>query len=146
MKINNKKARKIMGMFEVLNSILLKQAKKKHEDKSRRYETGYLQLECSMQHGESYGWTCEIVSQRMELRDEYIFGENKTLERLSWGGHEPSTVYLYDDSCKYKEFQSVVMFIRAAIKNNGLDGMKFGKIKVVSEMTDYLNFDMEGTQ
>ena len=143
MKMNNKKARKIMGMFDALNLILLNKAKEKHEGKNYRSETGYLQFECSMRHGESYGWTCEVVSQKMELKEGYIFGVNKTITQLAWGGHEPSTVYLYDDFCKYQEFQSVVKFVRAALKNNGLDGMKFGRVKVVSEMTDYLDFDME---
>jgi hypothetical protein len=143
MKMNNKKARKINGMFEVLNSILLKKAKDKREVSTYSYSTGYVQFECSFHHGESYGWTCEVVSQRMELKDGYVFGESKTIEQLAWGGHEPSTVYLYDGSCRYQEFQSVVRFVRAALKNNGLDGMKFGRVKVVSEMTDYLDFDIE---
>ncbi|CAL9960345.1 hypothetical protein VPHK165_0057 [Vibrio phage K165] len=141
MKMSNKKARKIMGMFEVLNSILLSQAKEKHSGNEESFSTGYVQFECDI---EKYtDWSCILLSEKMEISDGYIFGVSKQVSKLAWGGHEPSTVYLYDDPCRYKEFQSVIRFVRAAIKNNGLDGMKFGRIKVVSEMRDYLDFDVE---
>lgn len=58
----------------------------------------------------------------------------------AWGGFQPSVVYLFDGYIRDKsDLSPIVTFLRKAINNGGLDGMSFGTIKVVSNMTDYLN-------
>jgi len=58
----------------------------------------------------------------------------------AWGGLKPTHVYLFDRYFRDKQsLEPIVTFLRKAINNGGLDGMKFGTIEVVSKMADYLN-------
>ncbi len=134
MKINKKKALKLEGMVNLINKMLMDKAREGITDYFDRSEYNEFSIEF---HFFDRDVNCEFKSEKVYCEKDSVNSY------IAWGGHRPSTVYLYDDLCRYEEFDSVVSFIRAAVKNNGLDGMKFGQVKVVSEMTDYLDFTVE---
>lgn len=134
MKMTKKKANQIKGLFATLNAIEISKL-----DSNNLSGVVCTQFDCEISF--SVYPSCTLISDKITWRTDYNL--SKVVPATYSGWHQPSAVYLYDDACKYEEFDAVVRFARAAIRAGGLDKLKYGTIKVVSEMTDYLNFDIK---
>ena len=140
MKMTKKKAKQIKGLFAIINKMEFN--KYKGDDREGKV---YTQFDCDISF--IVYPSCELISDKMTWKRNYSIWNSKTqsfpiVSKPYHGWHKPSAVYLYDDACKYEEFDSVVRFARSAIKAGGLDKLKYGTIKVVSEMVDYLDFEV----
>lgn len=137
----DKYLRKISGLVATLNKL-----EREHCHAVRR---GYSQFESFIfeyrnMRPESYE---HLGTHRIEFHSNkkmMLWGdfdnEVKNHYQPSWGGFQPSTVFLFNGCIRDKsDLSPIVTFLRKAINNGGLDGMEFGTIEVVSNMTDYLN-------
>lgn len=136
MKVNQKKANQIMGMFATLNKIELDKAI------ARGVECRFTEFNCKVAYSEIYGcFDCELTSYGMSMANDYSYSEIKLRPRMSTGGHWPTDQTVWDDPCKYSEFEYVVRFVRNAIRADGLSNMKYASRKVTVDMPDYLAFE-----
>lgn len=144
MKVNQKKANKIMGMFATLNKIELDKAVAK-ENLDKFTTAGFTSFDCVFTKYDFLdSLNCELTSQKM-VRDTIYIGGGKGfvyVSHISFGGHWPTTQTLWDGECKYSEFSEVVRFVRNAIRAGGLSGMKYATHKVTVDMPDYLSFEL----
>ena len=141
MKVNQKKANKIMGLFATLNKIELDIAISK-QDADMCSVPEYIKFDCIIKYSDySECFDCELYSQRMVRESAFVVGRYRYRAALAFGGHWPTTQTLWDDVCSYTEFEYVVMFVRNAIRAGGLKNMKYVTHQVTVDMPDYLNFE-----
>lgn len=144
MKMTQKKANQIKGLYSTLNKIEYNNAMTEHL-KGVYYEnnSGYQEFTCRFRDYDFSDYTyCELTSQSLTLKEKknvngnkYFFGD------FTFGGNKPTTQYIYDDSCSYSDFRLVVEFARKAIKAGGIQNMKGDTHQVTVEMPDYLTFE-----
>ncbi|AUR85569.1 hypothetical protein NVP1076O_64 [Vibrio phage 1.076.O._10N.286.51.B7] len=139
MKVNQKKANQIMGMFATLNKIELDTAKDKHE--KNNYDASFISFECVIEYcGIWKCFTCELISRERFYGHSYLTGT--TYAQYSSGYRKPVAQFIWErDPCTYEGFEYVVRFARNAIRAGGLSNMKHVSHKVTVDMPDYLSFE-----
>lgn len=138
MKMTHKKAQKLMGLVAMINK------SEAELNKKEMYRFTQFDLDIRRYVAVDGPWCIAEFSSDMHMwRSTYSYPIPSLYHTTTNGYHEPSHVTLFDDDVRCEEFGSVVSFIRAAVKAGDLKKMKYGKIEIVSQMTDYLDFEIK---
>ncbi len=142
MKVNQKKANQIKGLFATINKLELDDAISR-QDEETYASPEFVSFNCDIEYSDVYNeFSCELSSQKMIRHMNWVSGKYMYISDLAFGGHWPTTQTLWDDRCSYFEFKYIVMFAREAIKSGGTKFMKYASHKVTVDMPDYLNFEL----
>lgn len=138
MKMTENKARKLMGLVELIN--------RAEAELNKKEMARFIQFDLRITRyvGKSGPWwVAEFASDDHIWLSDYRYPNASLYKTTANGYHEPSHVTLFDDDVCYYEFRSVVSFIRSALKAGDLKKLKYGTVEVVSKMTDYLDFEIK---
>ena len=143
MKVNQKKANRIKGLFATLNKLELDRALSL-ENMDTFNSPQYVRFDCDISYSDVWDeFTCELSSQLMCRKATWSNGKYIYYAELAFGGHWPTTQTLWDDKCSYYEFIDVINFARNTIKAGGTYFMKYAKHTVTIDMHDYLCFELK---